>query len=381
MKDTQSPVLVENESTDGRRKESAAAKLQTSPVRIDIEKLSLSFGATEVLKGIDLSVEPGEFFAFLGPSGSGKSTLLRAIAGFGPAPRGRILIDGEDISGRMPWQRDVGMVFQNYALWPHLSVARNVAYGLEERHVPRAEIKTRVTAALDLVSMTEYANRYPSQLSGGQQQRIALARTIAVEPRVLLLDEPLSNLDAGLRVQMRQEILQLQRRLGITTIFVTHDQEEANTICDRIAVMAGGVIQQLGSPAEVYDNPANEFVARFLGTANIIPGRTERTATGVTFIADGGGFRLPLKDGVREGRGNLVIRPQGIDVVGEPSGASISGVVRSAEFLGSATRYSVGIGELALLVDVKHIRGKPRLSVGDRLSLSILPEQAIFLTS
>jgi iron(III) transport system ATP-binding protein len=381
MKDTQSPVLVENESTDGRRKESAAAKLQTSPVRIDIEKLSLSFGATEVLKGIGLSVEPGEFFAFLGPSGSGKSTLLRAIAGFGPTPRGRILIDGEDISGRMPWQRDVGMVFQNYALWPHLSVARNVAYGLEERHVPRADIKTRVTAALDLVNMTEYANRYPSQLSGGQQQRVALARTIAVEPRVLLLDEPLSNLDAGLRVQMRQEILQLQRRLGITTIFVTHDQEEANTICDRIAVMAGGVIQQLGSPAEVYDNPANEFVARFLGTANIIPGRTERTAAGVTFIADGDGFQLPLKDGVREGRGNLVIRPQGIDVVGELSGASISGVVRSAEFLGSATRYSVGVGKLALLVDVKHIRGKPRLSVGDRLSLSILPEQAIFLTS
>jgi iron(III) transport system ATP-binding protein len=372
---------VENESTDGRRKESAAAKLQTSPVRIDIEKLSLSFGATEVLKGIDLSVEPGEFFAFLGPSGSGKSTLLRAIAGFGPAPRGRILIDGEDISGRMPWQRDVGMVFQNYALWPHLSVARNVAYGLEERHVPRAEIKTRVTAALDLVSMTEYANRYPSQLSGGQQQRIALARTIAVEPRVLLLDEPLSNLDAGLRVQMRQEILQLQRRLGITTIFVTHDQEEANSICDRIAVMAGGVIQQLGSPADVYDNPANEFVARFLGTANIIPGRAERSAAGLTFIANDDGFRLPLADGAREGKGNLVIRPQAIDVVGESSEPSILGIVKSAEFLGDATRYSVEVGTLALLVDVTHLRGEPPLRGGDRLSLAIVPDQAIFLAS
>jgi iron(III) transport system ATP-binding protein len=260
-------------------------------------------------------------------------------------------------------------------------VARNVAYGLEERHVPRSEIKTRVTAALDLVNMADYADRYPSQLSGGQQQRIALARTIAVEPRVLLLDEPLSNLDAGLRVQMRQEILQLQRRLGITTIFVTHDQEEANTICDRIAVMAGGVIQQLGSPTDVYDNPANEFVARFLGTANIIPGRTERSAAGLMIIADDDGFRLPLADGAREGTGNLVIRPQGIDVVDEPSGATLSGVVRSAEFLGSATRYSVGVGALALLVDVKQIRGKSRLRAGVRLSVSIVRVQEIFLTS
>jgi iron(III) transport system ATP-binding protein len=373
--------MVRKEPEDEHRKESAVAKLRAAPVRIDIEKLSLSFGTTEVLKGIDLSVAPGEFFAFLGPSGSGKSTLLRAIAGFGPSPRGRILIDGEDISGRMPWQRDVGMVFQNYALWPHLSVARNVAYGLEERHVPRPEIKTRVTAALDLVNMADYADRYPSQLSGGQQQRIALARTIAVEPRVLLLDEPLSNLDAGLRVQMRQEILQLQRRLGITTIFVTHDQEEANSICDRIAVMAGGVIQQLGSPADVYDNPANEFVARFLGTANIIPGRAERLAAGLTFIANDDGFRLPLADGAREGKGNLVIRPQAIDVVGESSEPSILGIVKSAEFLGDATRYSVEVGTLALLVDVTHLRGEPPLRGGDRLSLAIVPDQAIFLAS
>ncbi|MDN5873307.1 MAG: ABC transporter ATP-binding protein [Sinobacteraceae bacterium] len=354
--------------------------LHVSPVRVDIEKLSLSFGATEVLKGIDLSIEPGEFFAFLGPSGSGKSTLLRAIAGFGPPPQGRILIDGEDISGRAPWQRDVGMVFQSYALWPHLSVAKNVAYGLEERHIPRPEIRTRVNAALNLVDMADFANRYPSQLSGGQQQRIALARTLSVEPRVLLLDEPLSNLDAGLRIQMRQEILQLQRRLGITTIFVTHDQEEANSICDHIAVMADGIIQQVGRPADVYDNPVNEFVAGFLGSANIIRGRAERLAVGLTFIADGG-LRLPLREGAREGRGHLVVRPEGIDVVDTMAEHAICGAVLSGEFLGSATRYRIEVGGLALLVDVRHVRGKPHFRIGDKLTLSIPLEQAVFLAS
>ncbi|WP_223146225.1 ABC transporter ATP-binding protein [Pusillimonas sp. ANT_WB101] len=352
-----------------------------APVRIDIENLFLSFGATQVLKGINLSIEPGEFFAFLGPSGSGKSTLLRAIAGFGPTPEGRILLDGEDIGERRPWQRDVGMVFQSYALWPHMSVAKNVAYGLEERHVPRAEIKIRVAAALELVGMGEYAARYPSQLSGGQQQRIALARTLAVEPRVLLLDEPLSNLDAGLRVQMRQEILQLQRRLGITTIFVTHDQEEANSICDRIAVIADGVIQQIGRPAEIYDNPANEFVARFLGTANIIPGRTERSAGGLMFVADGEGLRLPLAEDVREGRGNLVIRPQGIDVIDAPRQHVVDGEVVSGEFLGSATRYSINVQGFTLFVDVKHIRGRTDFRSGDKVMLFIPPEQVMFLAS
>ncbi|OWT63713.1 ABC transporter ATP-binding protein [Candidimonas nitroreducens] len=359
----------------------AAAAPRVAPVRIDIEQLTLSFGETTVLKGIDLSIEPGEFFAFLGPSGSGKTTLLRAIAGFGPTPRGRILIDGADIAGRMPWQRDVGMVFQSYALWPHLNVARNVAYGLEERRVARPEIKARVHAALELVGMADYALRYPSQLSGGQQQRIALARTIAVEPRVLLLDEPLSNLDAGLRVQMRQELLQLQRRLGITTIFVTHDQEEANTICDRIAVLSAGVVQQVGRPADVYDNPVNEFVARFLGTANIIAGHTQRTAAGIVFASDTGTLRLPLADDAGEGRGHLVIRPQGISVAPAPSEQTIAGTVRSAEFLGGATRYNIEANQLALLVDIKHIRGAPDLRTGDQVALSIPPAQAIFLAA
>jgi iron(III) transport system ATP-binding protein len=359
-------------------------------VRIDIERLSLSFGATQVLKGIDLTVEAGEFFAFLGPSGSGKSTLLRAIAGFGPAPEGRILVGGEDIGARPPWQRDVGMVFQSYALWPHLSVARNVAYGLEERHAPREEIRRRVAESLELVGMAQFAARYPAQLSGGQQQRVALARTIAAEPRVLLLDEPLSNLDAGLRVQMREELLALQRALGITTIFVTHDQEEANSICDRIAVMAGGVIQQVGRPVEIYDHPGNEFVARFLGAANLIAGRAERDGSrGVRFRSAEGGFELSLTSDAALGGGHLMIRPQGFDLV-EADGPAAAGagvqtvraVVRSSEFLGGVLRYSVTAERgVALIVDVRHDRGRPALQAGQSIGLSLRPEQALFIAS
>ena len=237
-----------------------------------INDLNLSFGETRVLKGVNLSIEAGEFFAFLGPSGSGKSTLLRAIAGFGPRPTGQILIDGEDIADQPPWKRNVGMVFQSYALWPHMTVHRNVAFGLEERGVPAPEIKRRVDAALDMVGLIDLAERRPSQLSGGQQQRIALARTVVVEPKVLLLDEPLSNLDANLRVQMRREIRDLQKELKLTTIFVTHDQEEANTTSDRMAVLDDGVIQQVGAPVELYDKPCNLFVANFLGTANVLQG-------------------------------------------------------------------------------------------------------------
>ncbi|MCK5930954.1 MAG: ABC transporter ATP-binding protein [Fulvimarina manganoxydans] len=360
--------------------EGEAGLLKTSSIAIDIENLSLSFGATKVLKGIDLSIQPGEFFAFLGPSGSGKSTLLRAIAGFGPTPSGRILIDGEDVIGRMPWQRNVGMVFQSYALWPHLSVARNVAYGLEERRTPRDEVRRRVESALKLVGMADYADRYPSQLSGGQQQRVALARTVVVEPRVLLLDEPLSNLDANLRVQMRQDILSLQRRLGITTIFVTHDQEEANTICDRIAVMANGVIQQVGRPAEVYDNPVNEFVARFLGTANIIHGRAERTSEGHVFISPTG-LQMPLGRDAREGTGHLVVRPQDIDLGAPNPAQAMSGTVTGTEFLGGTIRYVVEAKGLSFLVDEKHGRGATRRSLGDRVDLTIAPQHAIFLPS
>ena len=242
---------------------------------VSIEHVTFGYGATPVLEDVSLEVERGQFFAFLGPSGSGKTTLLRLIAGFGTPAAGRILIGDRDVTRLPPWSRNVGMVFQSYALWPHMSVRKNVAFGLERRKLSRTEIERKVADALDLVGLSAFADRRPAQLSGGQQQRVALARTIVVEPEVLLLDEPLSNLDAKLRVEMRSELKTLQRKLGLTAIYVTHDQEEANAIADSIAVLDQGRIQQIGSPMELYDRPANRFVATFLGTANLIEGTIE----------------------------------------------------------------------------------------------------------
>ena len=298
-------------------------------VGIEIAGVNLSYGSTHVLKNVDLSVRPGEFFAFLGPSGCGKTTLLRLIAGFAQAQTGRVLLDGHDVAPLPPWKRDVGMVFQSYALWPHMTVAKNVAFGLEERRLPRVEIERRVAEALDLVGLTDYAGRRPAQLSGGQQQRVAVARTIAIEPKVLLLDEPLSNLDAKMRVSVRRELRTLQQRLGLTTIFVTHDQEEANTICDRIAVMEGGTIRQVGTPMELYEHPANLFVASFLGSANI--------------LGDGDGIAVPA--GKR-----LVFRPQHA-TLSSVDGAPLHGPVTHREFLGATVRYSVRVGSSEILVE------------------------------
>ncbi|RDW12458.1 ABC transporter ATP-binding protein [Paracoccus thiocyanatus] len=330
---------------------------------IRIENLHLAFGATKVLEGIDMVIEPGEFFAFLGPSGSGKSTLLRAIAGFGPTPRGRILIGGRDIAELPPWRRDVGMVFQSYALWPHMSVRRNVAFGLEERRLPARQIAPRVEAALDTVGLSHLAERMPAQLSGGQQQRVALARTIAIEPQVLLLDEPLSNLDAALRVQMRRELLALQRKLGLTTIFVTHDQEEANTTSDRMAVLDRGVIQQIGTPQQLYDQPANAFVAGFLGTANILQGAMQ----GGDFVT-ASGQRLPVAAPVAEAS-RIVLRPQNIRLAA--SGGDIPGKVAHREFLGSQIRYLVETADGQIIVDTLHATGAPPFDPGAPVSLSI----------
>lgn len=347
-------------------------------VEIQIEDLHLSFGTTEVLRGVDMVIKPGEFYAFLGPSGSGKSTLLRAIAGFGPAPVGRVLIDGRDITKLSPWKRNVGMVFQSYALWPHMSVWANVAFGLEEQKLPRKEIGKRVEAALELVGLLHLVNRMPSQLSGGQQQRVALARTIVVEPDVLLLDEPLSNLDAGLRVQMRRELLSLQRKLGLTTIFVTHDQEEANTTADRMAVLDGGVIQQIGTPQELYDKPANRFVAKFLGTANIIDGTLHRSKNGDTFRINSGEV-LSLNGNEAVGT-SLILRPQNIEIV-EDSDATdlITGKVKHREFLGSQTRYLVEAAGSELIIDQKHIGGVDWYEPGMEVNIRINTQNAVLL--
>ena len=347
-----------------------------------IQNLSLSFGDTPVLKGVDLRIAEGEFFAFLGPSGSGKSTLLRAIAGFGPKPSGRILIRGVDIADQPPWKRDVGMVFQSYALWPHMTVRKNVAFGLEERKVPRGEIERRVDAALDTVGLSHLGDRRPSQLSGGQQQRIALARTIVVEPKVLLLDEPLSNLDANLRIQMRREIRELQQKLQLTTIFVTHDQEEANTTSDRMAVLEDGVIQQVGSPMELYDNPKNLFVARFLGTANVIEGAMETGENDSIMFRTASGITIPMTAKQRDAC-HLVFRPQNVDIlaVGETTETDLllAGRVCHKEFLGGVVRYGVDAGGDLVLIDDPHSAVQRVFDVGEEVQLAIGREQILLL--
>ena len=349
-----------------------------STAGISIQNLGLSFGTTEVLKGVNLEIEPGEFFSFLGPSGSGKSTLLRAISGFGPDPTGSIKIGGEEVTGLPAWQRNVGMVFQSYALWPHMNIRKNVAFGLEERKIPTTEIGGRVDDALDLVGLKHLADRTPGQLSGGQQQRIALARTIVVEPRVLLLDEPLSNLDANLRVQMRRDILALQRELGLTTIFVTHDQEEANTISDRMAVLDKGIIQQVGTPVELYDQPQNRFVASFLGTANIIKG----TIKDAHFIAEKG-LKIPVETDLT-GDVYFVVRPQSVTIseteVADSSHSHIlKGKVEYSEFLGETVRYAIQCEGHSILTDESHRRGNIILANGQEVWVVITKDQILIL--
>ena len=359
-------------------------------VRVECHRIGLTFGKTEVLRDVSIDIEPGEFFALLGPSGSGKSTLLRLIAGFNQQQHGSVRIDGADVSGQPPWQRNVGMVFQSYALWPHLTVHDNVAFGLVERKVAKAERERRVQAALELVGLAAYGARRPNQLSGGQQQRVALARTIVVEPRVLLLDEPLSNLDRTLRVQMRQELLALQRRLGLTTIFVTHDQEEAMSTADRMAVLEHGVVQQIGTPAELYDRPANAFVAGFVGTMNFLPAdvmarrgeRVDVEIEGVGRVDDvevapavaGGSDGSASK----AGKATASFRPQALRMVapGAAHGGGcvwMTGVVEAVEFLGESTRYRVRTGPHALTVDQPHHAGAVSFDVDASVRLRLEP--------
>ncbi len=350
-------------------------------VKVEFQDIALAFGKTEVLRNISLAIEPGEFFALLGPSGSGKSTLLRVIAGFARPQSGRVLVDGKDISAVPPWKRDIGMVFQNYALWPHMTVHDNVAFGLEERKLPRDAVRRKVAAALDLVGLTELAARRPSQLSGGQQQRVALARTIAIEPKVLLLDEPLSNLDAKLRVHMRAELLALQRKLGVTTIFVTHDQEEALSISDRVAVLDAGVIQQVGTPIELFDLPANRFIANFVGTINLFAGTLTAGAGAMLFESDSlGTLALPAMPAAAPGEAEIAFRPHAVTLAeaGAPAGGGmiwLEGRVTGREFLGEFIRYTVRAGKADIVADQAHYTGARTFSAGDAVKLGIQPQQ------
>ncbi len=242
-------------------------------ISIQVKQLTKQFGSIVALHGLDLMINPGELFFLLGPSGCGKTTLLRSLAGFYIPEKGQILFGDEDVTRLEPHKRNTGMMFQSYALWPHMTVAENVAFGLEERKVPSAEIKTRVGDALSSVRMEKYADRKPNQLSGGQQQRVALARALVIRPRCLLLDEPLSNLDAKLRLEMRTEIRRVCKEFKLTTVYVTHDQKEALSIADRMAILESGHILQVGTPREVYKRPTRKTVANFIGETDFLPGR------------------------------------------------------------------------------------------------------------
>jgi len=349
-------------------------------VRVEFENVSLAYGKTRVLTDVSIAIEPGEFFALLGPSGSGKSTLLRLLAGFLRPQTGAIRVGGEDVTRVPPWERDIGMVFQNYALWPHMTVRQNVAFGLEERKLPRAEVERRTAAALDLVGLGEFGARRPGQLSGGQQQRVALARTIAIEPKVLLLDEPLSNLDAKLRIHMRGELLALQRKLGITTIFVTHDQEEALSVADHVAVLDQGVIQQVGTPVELYDTPANRFIAHFVGTINLLQGAIENAGTGMVFRSESLGSIAIAGARASIGAAEIAIRPHAMQLAtpGAPSDSGriwLDGTVTEREFLGEFVRYNVKVGTGTLVVDQPHYMGEPGFAPGTRVKVGINPAQ------
>ncbi len=362
--------------------------MNLNKVSLEARHISLSYGPVEVLKDVNIRIEPGEFFALLGPSGSGKSTLLRLIAGFNQHQRGELLIDGRDITGTPPHLRNVGMVFQNYALWPHMTVWDNVAFGLVERKEPRESLRRKVGAALELVGLAQYADRRPSQLSGGQQQRVALARTVVIEPKLLLLDEPLSNLDKNLRVQMREELKNLQRTLGLTTIFVTHDQEEAMTTADRMAVLDKGVLQQVGTAAALFDFPANRFVAGFVGTANLVDGKvTQVNGETLTFQADGVGVLVLPRNSESPGMGpaTMAFRPHTVNirVRDEHVDASrtwLDGKVESSEFLGESSRYRVRVGEAVIVANQPHYSGLSLFQPGAEVRLGVESTQVRFLT-
>jgi len=318
-----------------------------------LRELTKRFGGFTALEDISLDVYEGEFVCFLGPSGCGKTTLLRAIAGLDIHTSGRIEQAGRDVSALPPQRRDFGIVFQSYALFPNLTVARNVAYGLANRRLSRADIARRVQELLELVGLPDQGAKYPAQLSGGQQQRVAVARALAPSPKLLLLDEPLSALDAKVRVHLRHEIAQLQRRLGVTTIMVTHDQEEALTMADRIVVMNHGVIEQVGTPREVYRSPASAFVADFIGTMNFIPARMARPGAvrvgRVELLAEGAG-------GAPGAEVTVAIRPEDVQVQrGGGAANSVEARVATVTFLGSFFRVdfaSDGLGEARIRADV-----------------------------
>jgi putative spermidine/putrescine transport system ATP-binding protein len=311
---------------------------------VQLAGVTKSFGSHQALAGIDLRVEPGEFIALLGPSGCGKTTALRALSGLESIDSGQIVIDGTDVAAIPTNKRDIGMVFQSYSLFPHMTALENVEFGLRMRRVEKTERRLRAAETLELVGLSQFGERFAHQLSGGQQQRVALARALVTRPRVLLLDEPLSALDAKVRVQLRDEIRRIQTDLGITTLFVTHDQEEALAVADRVAVMRAGQIEQIGTPEDLYVTPATPFVADFVGLSNRMPGQLTkgRVAIGATTL-DSLGERLA------DGPVTALVRPE--DLAFSPTG--LAGTVVASSFLGSLRRTQVRLDD-GLVVAVQH---------------------------
>ena len=335
---------------------------------VELDNLHRSFGDVVALDGISISLEEGEFLSLLGPSGCGKTTALRIVAGFDQPNSGRIVVAGKDMTRVPPNKRDMGMVFQAYSLFPNMSAARNVEYGLKIRGVAQEKRATKVSELLELVGLGHAGDRYPHQLSGGMQQRVALARALAIEPRVLLLDEPLSALDAKVRVQLREEIRRIQSRLGITTIYVTHDQEEALSISDRVAVLSQGRIEQIGAPAEIYGSPATPFVAEFVGTMNRLEATVADAEAGEV---DYGGTRVAV-DAVRgrtAGERVLVlVRPETVELGAAANGAALTGEVISHTFLGPVTRLKVALEQGEMTADVSASRAES-FPVGTRVAV------------
>ncbi|MDC9825441.1 ABC transporter ATP-binding protein [Devosia sp. ZB163] len=346
-----------------------------------IEKLVKSFGGNPVVKGVDLGFNKGEFVTLLGPSGCGKTTILRMIAGFERPDSGRIVVEGSDISGLAPNRRKIGMVFQAYALFPNMNVADNIGFGLKIAGMPKPERDDRVEEMLKLIGLSGYGKRYPFELSGGQQQRVALARALAPSPRMLLLDEPLSALDAKIRVSLREQIREIQRELGITTVFVTHDQEEALSISDRIVVLNAGNVEQFGKPFDIYNRPATKFVATFVGTLNTLNATVTDAASRTVRLGDAT-FAIPaLPASASNGDAvALTMRPEAVSLAnGVARDIVLEGKVAEVAFLGSVIRLKVDLGGNTISLDTFNDQRTPPPAHGTPVRLGIASSDVLVL--